>query len=46
MVFNAGTHNNAFCVHYWDFAELAKPVVGAIGLLVPGRVGPGADALL
>jgi len=32
MVFNAGTHTNALCMHYWDFAELAKPVVGTFGL--------------
>jgi len=28
MVFNAGTHTDAICMHYADFAELAKPVVG------------------
>ncbi len=28
MVFNAGTHTDAICMNYWDFAELAKPVVG------------------
>jgi Ala-tRNA(Pro) deacylase len=32
MVFNAGTHTSAFCMHYWDFAELTKPVVGTFGL--------------
>ena len=32
MVFNAGTHTNALCMHYWDFAELANPVVGTFGL--------------
>jgi pyruvate-ferredoxin/flavodoxin oxidoreductase len=31
MVFNAGTHAEALCMHYGDFAELAKPVVGAFG---------------
>ena len=31
MVFNAGTHTEAICMHYGDFAELAKPVVGAFG---------------
>ncbi len=29
MVFNAGTHTEAICMHYGDFAALAKPVVGA-----------------
>jgi Ala-tRNA(Pro) deacylase len=28
MVFSAGTHTDAICVHYWDFAELARPIVG------------------
>ena len=31
MVFNAGTHTEAICMHYGDFAELAKPRVGAFG---------------
>ena len=31
MVFNAGTHTEAICMHYGDFTELAKPVVGAFG---------------
>jgi Ala-tRNA(Pro) deacylase len=30
MVFNAGTHTDAICMHYADFAELAHPVVGTI----------------
>jgi Ala-tRNA(Pro) deacylase len=29
MVFSAGTHTDAICLHYWDFAELARPVVGS-----------------
>jgi len=28
MVFNAGTHTDAIRMHYGDFAELARPVVG------------------
>ncbi len=28
MVFNAGTHTDAIRMHYFDFAELAKPTVG------------------
>jgi Ala-tRNA(Pro) deacylase len=31
MVFNAGTHTEAICMHYGDFAELTKPIVGAFG---------------
>ena len=31
MVFNAGTHTDAIRMHYWDFAEVAHAVVGAIG---------------
>jgi hypothetical protein len=48
-VFNAGTHTNALCMHYWDFAELAKPVVGTFGLtpvrssaVLQPRVGRGS----
>jgi Ala-tRNA(Pro) deacylase len=29
MVFEAGTHTDAIRVHYWDFVELTRPVVGA-----------------
>jgi hypothetical protein len=28
MVFNAGTHTDCIRMHYEDFADLAKPVVG------------------
>jgi Ala-tRNA(Pro) deacylase len=28
MVFNAGTHTDAIRMHYGDFAELAKPIIG------------------
>jgi Ala-tRNA(Pro) deacylase len=28
LVFNAGTHTEALCMHYGDVAELAKPIVG------------------
>ena len=31
MAFNAGTHTDAIRMHYWDFAEVAHPVVGAFG---------------
>ena len=34
MAFNAGTHTDAIRMHYADFAELAKPVVGVIGRLI------------
>ena len=36
MAFNAGTHTEALCMHYWDLAELARPVVGVFGL-APAR---------
>jgi len=36
MVFNAGTHTESLCMHYGDFAEMVKPVVGTFGLR-PGR---------
>ena len=29
MAFNAGTHTDAICMHYNDFAEIVKPIVGA-----------------
>jgi Ala-tRNA(Pro) deacylase len=28
MVFNAGTHTDAVCMHYNDFAEIVRPTVG------------------
>lgn len=36
MVFSAGTHTDSLCMHYNDFVDLVKPVVGAFGLR-PGR---------
>ena len=36
LVFNAGTHTEALCMHYADVAELAKPIVGAF-TQPPGR---------
>jgi Ala-tRNA(Pro) deacylase len=36
MVFDAGTHTASLCMHYFDFAELVKPAVGAFGIR-PGR---------
>ena len=32
MVFNAGTHTDCLCMHYNDFAEMVRPVVGSFGL--------------
>ena len=37
MVFNAGTHTDAIGMHYFDFAEIAKPVVGKFGLAPAAR---------
>ena len=37
MVFNAGTHTDAIRMHYWDFAELAKPCVGTFCLCPKGQ---------
>ena len=31
MVFNAGTHTDALCVHYDDFAAIVRPTVGTFG---------------
>ena len=36
MVFNAGRHTESVCMHYSDFAEVVKPIVGAFGIR-PGR---------
>ena len=45
MVFNAGTHTDAICMHYGDFAALAKPIVGAFGR-PPAHRQTAADARL
>jgi Ala-tRNA(Pro) deacylase len=37
MVFNGGTHTDAICMHYGDFAELAKPIVGSFCHCPKGR---------
>jgi Ala-tRNA(Pro) deacylase len=36
MVFDAGTHTVSVCMHFSDFADLVKPVIGVIGIR-PGR---------
>ncbi len=33
MVFCAGTHTDAVRLHFWDFVELTRAVVGSIGVL-------------
>jgi Ala-tRNA(Pro) deacylase len=30
MVFNAGSHTEAVCMHYNDFAQIVKPMTGSI----------------
>jgi Ala-tRNA(Pro) deacylase len=32
MVFNAGTHTDSLCMHYSDFAEIVRPIVGSFGV--------------
>jgi Ala-tRNA(Pro) deacylase len=32
MVFNAGTHTDSLCMHYGDFADVARPTVGTFGV--------------
>jgi Ala-tRNA(Pro) deacylase len=39
MVFDAGTHTESICMHYFDFADLVKPTVGTFGIR-PGRPRP------
>jgi Ala-tRNA(Pro) deacylase len=34
MAFNAGTHTDAICMHYNDFAEIVRPTVGAFATLL------------
>lgn len=36
LVVNAGTHTDAICMHYGDFAELTRPIVGTFGHPVAG----------
>jgi Ala-tRNA(Pro) deacylase len=44
MVFDAGSHGRAIRMHYGDFAEVAKPVVGSFGCLPkPGRTASQAQ---
>lgn len=44
MVFRAGTHTDAICMHYFDFAEMINPVVGSFGVW-PGRAAVAAVAV-
>ena len=32
LVFNAGTHTDSLCMHYGDFADVARPAVGTFGI--------------
>ena len=32
MVFNAGTHTDSLCMHYNDFADIVRPMVGSFGV--------------
>ena len=36
LVFNAGTHTDSLCMHYGDFADIVRPIVGTFGV-PPGR---------
>jgi Ala-tRNA(Pro) deacylase len=36
IVFNAGTHSDAICMHYTDFAAVAQPVIGRFAARVLG----------
>ena len=37
MVFNAGRYTESVYMHYADFAEIAKPVVGTFGVRSGGQ---------
>jgi Ala-tRNA(Pro) deacylase len=45
MVFSAGTHTDAIRMHYGDFADLTRPVVGLIGAAGQPRRLPTASAM-
>ena len=45
MVFRAGTHTMSLCMHYFDVAELVKPVVGTFGIK-PGPASPAPPAVV
>ena len=32
MVFNARTHTDSLCMHYGDFADIVRPIVGSFGV--------------
>ena len=38
MVFSAGTHTDCIRMHYYDFVEIAHPVVGVFGQPRSGAV--------
>jgi Ala-tRNA(Pro) deacylase len=44
MVFSAGTHTDAIRMHYADFAELTRPVVGPIGRAAARAAGAAEPA--
>ena len=47
LVFNAGSHTKAIRMHYNDFAEVARPIVGSFGRLPkPGPRRPRAETKL
>jgi Ala-tRNA(Pro) deacylase len=44
LVFNAGTHTDAIRMHYWDFADITHPVVGAFSRMPAGKGQPAPKA--
>ena len=39
MVFNAGTHTDSLCMHFSDFADIVRPIVGSFGVAPRKRHG-------
>jgi prolyl-tRNA editing enzyme YbaK/EbsC (Cys-tRNA(Pro) deacylase) len=39
LVFNAGTHTDSLCMHYGDFADIVRPIVGTFGVPPARRRG-------
>ncbi|HYJ94064.1 MAG TPA: YbaK/EbsC family protein, partial [Vicinamibacterales bacterium] len=39
LVFNAGTHTDSLCMHFSDFADIVRPIVGSFGVAPRKRHG-------
>jgi Ala-tRNA(Pro) deacylase len=39
LVFNAGTHTDSLCMHFSDFVDIVRPIVGTFGVAPRKRRG-------